>query len=143
MRRSITLSLEGLLLKYRPFRPWSRIVVASALLFTLAGCRSNVVVLDQQPNWVVEAEQRLKKEPVFDVNQPEAQEDSRPLWGRQPTETASKTQESSTDRKSSLTQETPRTSPSPSLRPETSRSPVAQPEGVSWGETKITVEVED
>jgi len=117
--------------KCRPHRSPSRAVLISALLLTLAGCRSNTVVLDKRPAWVVEAEQRLKQEPAFGVDKRKAH-DSRPLWGSQPTEDAAKPEDSSTARKSRFPAGKPKTSPTG-----------AQPDAVSWSETKITVEVEN
>ncbi|MFO8027156.1 MAG: hypothetical protein R6U56_05795 [Opitutales bacterium] len=136
----------------------------AALLCLLAGCRSNIVVLDERPAWVVDAEQRLKQDPVFNVDESQ-DEDSRPLWGRQPTEDASQAQASSTsDKRRSPQTPSTATAQQPEARqttaqqaktsstsasqhktsqPESSQPTGAQPDGVSWGETKITVEVED
>lgn len=117
-----------------------RVVLALALLLTLAGCRSNVVVLDNRPAWVEEAEQRLKKEPVFSANQFDTRNSSS-LWDRQPAEGGSKKQEAGKRR---VPEGKPKASSSTAAsRREPSPSPVTQPEGVSWGETKITVQVEE
>lgn len=120
----------------------SRALLISALLFNLAGCRSNTVVLDQRPAWVMEAEQRLQKDPVFKVDKQEAR-DSAPLWGRQPIRDASKMRKNLSGRKQPYPSRGRETSSKAKQPPETQPSSIAQPEAVSWGETKITVEVED
>jgi hypothetical protein len=108
------------------------------LTLGLAGCRSNVVELDQRPAWVMEAEQRLQQEPAFDVDRRGA-DTSRPLWRSQPTEGAATPQASRSAEKDRFS----RRSAKADLQPGSSQSTMATPGSVSWSETKITVEVED
>lgn len=116
----------------------SHMVLAFAFTFMLSGCRSKVIVLDQRPAWVVDAEQRLARDPVFNMDEANDRE-SRPLWASQPTGNYSTPQKHSTGRTQPKDQEMPIST----TRPSASRVPAKQPAGVSWGETKITVQVED
>lgn len=115
-----------------------RIALGTTILFILCGCRSNVIVLDQSPAWVVDAEQRLARDPVFNLDEANDHE-SRPLWASQSTNKPSTQKEPSTSRTQPRDQEKPIST----TRPSAARAPAKQPAGVSWGETKITVQVED
>lgn len=116
----------------------SRAALATSLLLGLAGCRSNVIVLDQRPAWVVDAEQRLNRDPVFNLD--DANDgDTRSLWASQPKDNPPERQEVSAPRSRPSSQ----TTNSTTTRPSASRPAMAQPPGISWGETKVSVQVED
>lgn len=108
------------------------------ILSLLPGCRSNVIVLDQRPTWVVEAEQRLAGDPVFNLDETSTR-DTRPLWDSQAMNSPQKPKEISTSRTRPSIQETANTL----ARPKRARPAPVQPPGIIWGETKISVQVED
>lgn len=113
-------------------------ILAAALLSNFTACRSKVIVLDQRPAWVVNAEQRLARDPVFNLDERNDRE-SRPLWASQSTDKSSTQRDPSTSRTQPRDQEKPISA----TRPSASRPTAQQPAGVSWGETKISVQVEE
>ncbi|MFU8847748.1 MAG: hypothetical protein ACNA77_03405 [Opitutales bacterium] len=114
------------------------VALGLVLLLGLAACRSKVIVLDQRPAWVVDAEQRLKRDPVFSLDD-SSDRDTRPLWASQPSDNPPARQEASTARSRPSSQ----TTNSTTTRPNASRPVPVQPPGIFWGETKISVEVGD
>jgi hypothetical protein len=111
---------------------WALVVLAA-----LAGCKSQPEP-DNRPGWVKEAEARLQRPPSWQVSG-----------------SGVESRESGESRSSFFG--SGRIATAPSLSPEagasqretnadtsnTSRAPVAAPPGVQWGETQITVSVED
>ncbi|MFP4156203.1 MAG: hypothetical protein ACLFU4_01130 [Opitutales bacterium] len=101
-------------------------------LLALSACRSQQREVDYRPGWVRDAEARLQKEPSWETSGP----------GVKSTSSADGGNTTGSGFFGGRQQATPTSDSQPASEASTPTQ-TAEPPGVQWGETEITVEVED